>query len=104
MNIEELIKDLDPVTIIEFKNHLTENLSKLCSMKNSNSKIISKFKTEESLKIYLDSFYIKELEKEGWIVLTHKEDVYEDIDIYKLYKMYLDMPYDMQRRLFEEET
>lgn len=28
---------------------------------------------------------------------------YEDTDIYKLYKMYLDMPYDMQRRLFEEE-
>lgn len=27
---------------------------------------------------------------------------YEDTDIYKLYKMYLDMPYDMQRRLFEE--
>lgn len=48
MNIEELIKDLDPVTIIEFKNYLTENLSKLCSTKNSNSKIISKFKTEES--------------------------------------------------------
>ena len=48
MNIEELIKDLDPVTIIEFKNYLTENLSKLCSMKNSNSKIISKFKTEKN--------------------------------------------------------
>jgi len=28
---------------------------------------------------------------------------YEDTDIYKLYKMYLDMPYDMQRRLFEEK-
>lgn len=27
---------------------------------------------------------------------------YEDTDIYKLYKMYLDMPYDMQRRLFED--
>ena len=48
MNIEELIKDLDSVTIIEFKNYLTENLFKLCSMKNSNSKIIAKFKTEES--------------------------------------------------------
>ena len=48
MNIEELIKDLDPVTIIEFKNYLSENLSRLCSMKNSNSKIISKFKTEEN--------------------------------------------------------
>ena len=48
MNIEELLKDLDPVTIIEFKNYLTENLSKLCSMKNSNSKIISKFKKKEN--------------------------------------------------------
>lgn len=48
MNIEELIKDLDPVTIIEFKNYIAENLSKLCSTKNSNSKIISKFKTEEN--------------------------------------------------------
>ena len=47
MNIEELLKDLDPVTIIEFKNYLTENLSKFCSTKNSNSKIISKFKNEE---------------------------------------------------------
>lgn len=41
-----MIKDLDP--IIEFKNYLTENLSKLCSMKNSNSKIISKFKIKEN--------------------------------------------------------
>lgn len=47
MSIEELIEDLDPVTVIEFKNYLTENLSKLCSMKNSNSKIISKLKTEK---------------------------------------------------------
>ena len=46
MNIEELLKDLDPVTIIEFKNYLVENLSKLCSAKNSNSKIISKFRSE----------------------------------------------------------
>lgn len=47
MNIEELLKELDPVTIIEFKNYLTENLSELCSKKNSNSKIISKFKIEK---------------------------------------------------------
>ena len=46
MNIEELLKDLDPVTIIEFKNYLIQNLSKLCSMKNSNSKVISKFKNK----------------------------------------------------------
>ena len=41
MNIEELLKDLDPITIIEFKNYLIENLTKLCCKKNSNSKIIS---------------------------------------------------------------
>lgn len=41
MNIKELIKELDPVTIIEFKNYLLENLTKLCSKKDSNSKIIS---------------------------------------------------------------
>ena len=40
MNIEVLIKDLDPVTIIEFKNYLSENLGELCKVKNSNSKII----------------------------------------------------------------
>ena len=47
MNIEELLKELDPVTIIEFKNYLVENLSKFCSAKNSNSKIISKSKKEK---------------------------------------------------------
>lgn len=40
MKIEELIKDLDPVTIIEFKNYLIENLGELCKIKNSNSKVI----------------------------------------------------------------
>ena len=44
MNIKELLKVLDPVTIIEFRNYINENLTKLCSTKNSNSKIISKFK------------------------------------------------------------
>lgn len=47
MKIEELIKDLDPVTIIEFKNYILEHLSDLCSTKNSNSKVISKFKGEK---------------------------------------------------------
>ncbi len=47
MNIEELIKNLDPVSIIEFKNYILENLSDLCSTKNSNSKVISKFKDKE---------------------------------------------------------
>ena len=47
MNIKELLNDLDPVTIIEFKNYLFENLTELCSTKNSNSKVISKFKEKE---------------------------------------------------------
>ena len=47
MNIKELIKDLDPVSIIEFKNYLLENLTKLCSEKNSNSKIISSHRHDE---------------------------------------------------------
>ena len=47
MNIEDLLKDLDPITIIEFKNYLNDNLSKLCSSKNSNSKVISKFKNKK---------------------------------------------------------
>ena len=47
MNIEELIKDLDPVTIIEFKNYLLENLTHLCCEKNSNSKIISSHRKED---------------------------------------------------------
>lgn len=47
MKIEELIKDLDPVTVIEFKNYITEHLSDLCSKKNSNSKVVSKFKNRE---------------------------------------------------------
>ena len=46
MKIEELIKDLDPVSIIEFKNYLLENLTELCCEKNSNSKIISSHRNE----------------------------------------------------------
>ena len=41
MSIKELINDLDPVTIIEFKNYIVENLMTFCSKKHSNSKIIS---------------------------------------------------------------
>lgn len=49
MNIEELVKDLDPVTIIEFKNYLIENLVGVCSTKNSNSKIISNHRIKNSV-------------------------------------------------------
>ena len=47
MKIEELVKDLDPVSIIEFKNYLLENLSELCCRKNSNSKVISSHRHED---------------------------------------------------------
>jgi len=46
MKIEELVKDLDAVTIIEFKNYLYEHLIEYCSTKNSNSKIINKYREE----------------------------------------------------------
>ena len=47
-----------------------------------------RFKSEEKLKEYLDSFYIKELEKEGWITLTHKEDIYMTAsDLLKFFKV-----------------
>ena len=49
MKIEELLKNLDLVTIIEFKNYIINHLSELCSTKNSNSKIISKFKNEDMI-------------------------------------------------------
>lgn len=58
----------------------------------NNKKIVrylnNKFETEDKIKEYLDSFYIKELEKEGWIVLTHKEDVYNNaIDLLKFFRV-----------------
>ena len=59
MNIEDLLKDLDPITIIEFKNYLNDNLSKLCSLKNSNSKVISKFKNKKDVVINADVYFIK---------------------------------------------
>ena len=49
MKIENLVKDLDPVTIIEFKNYVVENLSEICKNKNSNSKIISNHKAKETI-------------------------------------------------------
>lgn len=34
MNIKELVNDLEPVTIIEFKNYIVENLMEFCSNYN----------------------------------------------------------------------
>lgn len=69
-------------------------------------------------------YLINELAKEGcqFIIATHspilisyidgeildlnnnfKPIKYEDTEIYRTYKMYLDKPYEMQRRLFDEE-
>lgn len=47
MKIEELIKDLDPVTLIEFKNYLIEHLMEYCTAKDSNPKVISQYKEED---------------------------------------------------------
>lgn len=47
MKIEELVNNLDPVSIIEYKNYLLENLTELCCRKNSNSKIISSHRHED---------------------------------------------------------
>lgn len=41
MDIRELLKEFDAVTLIEFKNYLIEHLTEYCEKKNSNSKIIS---------------------------------------------------------------
>ena len=49
MKIEKLIKDLDPVTIIEFKNYIVENLGEICKTKNSNSKVIFNHKCETTI-------------------------------------------------------
>ena len=40
MNIEELLKDLDPVTIIEFKNYLNENLDLCQVFRHISSRIV----------------------------------------------------------------
>lgn len=61
MNIEELVKDLDPVTIIEFKNYLIESLVGVCSTKDSNSKIIYNHRQES---LYCDKCGCK-LSKNG---------------------------------------
>ena len=49
MNFDKLIQEFDPVTLIEFKNYIAEHLSKICSTKNSNSKIVSNFKSHDAL-------------------------------------------------------
>ena len=72
-----LITDFDVSYILKLENN-----KKMVRYLND------KFKTEDKIKEYLDSFYIKELEKEGWIVLTHKEDVYNTaIDLLKFFRV-----------------
>lgn len=46
MNIKDIIKDLDPITLLEFKNYLLENLTSLLGVKNASAKIISRNKEE----------------------------------------------------------
>lgn len=61
MKLEELVKDLDPVTIIEFKNYLIENIGNLCKVKNSNSKIICNHRSEDVVCKYCN----KKMSKNG---------------------------------------
>ena len=49
MKIAEVIKDLDAVTIIEFRNYVVENLGEICKTKNSNSKVISKHRDSQTI-------------------------------------------------------
>lgn len=44
MRIKELLENLDPVNLIEFKNYIIENLTNICETKDSNAKVISNFK------------------------------------------------------------
>lgn len=72
-----LVTDFDVSYILKLENN-----KKMVRYLNN------KFKTEDKIKEYLNSFYIKELEKEGWIVLTHKEDVYNTaIDLLKFFRV-----------------
>ncbi len=72
-----LVTDFDVSYILKLENN-----KKMVRYLNA------KFGTEDKIKEYLDSFYIKELEKEGWIVLTHKEDVYNTaIDLLKFFRV-----------------
>lgn len=61
MRLDELIKDLDPVTIIEFKNYLIENIGEICKTKNSNSKIIFNHRKEDIVCKYCN----KKMNKNG---------------------------------------
>ena len=54
MNTKEVIKELDHVTLIEFKNYLIEHLIEDCLERNSNSKVISSYKKQQ-YHIYLFS-------------------------------------------------
>ncbi len=66
MNIKELIKDLDPVTIIEFKNYIIEHLSDLCSTKSSNSKLFLNLKIKKYFVRNVDVNYIR-MEKQKMV-------------------------------------
>ena len=72
-----LVTDFDVAYILKLENN-----KKLYRYLNE------RFKTEENLKEYLKSFYLNDLEKGGWITLTHKEDIYESaIDLLKFFKV-----------------
>ena len=72
-----LVTDFDVSYILKLENN-----KKMVRYLNN------KFKSVDKIKEYLDTFYINDLEKEKWITLTHKEDVYSNaIDLLKFFRV-----------------
>lgn len=46
VNLMEILKNFDSVTLLEFKNYLKDNLTNICCAKGSNAKIITKNNNE----------------------------------------------------------
>lgn len=80
---DELILAISLVTDIE-----VEYILKLENNKKTVRYLNNRFKNEDDLNEYLNSFYLKEMVKRSWICLTHKENVYNNaIDMLKFFKV-----------------
>lgn len=72
-----LITDLDISYIIKLENN-----------KKMVRYIDDKFKNEDNIKKYLDSFYFNDLIKNKWIIPSHKENIYSNaIDLLKFFRV-----------------
>lgn len=66
MNIKELLSDLDPVIIIEFKNYLLENVPQRILI----LKLFLNLEQKKSVVINVDAFYIKMVFKNTYVVVV----------------------------------